>query len=160
MPFMDVRKPEESEIGPLAQLWYDGWQDGHAAVVPAALKRLRTLQNFRERMRDALPATRVIGPRGGPLGFCTIKADELYQLYVSSAARGTNVATDLIEDGEARLRDEGVKTAWLSCAIGNDRAARFYEKRGWRRVGTMTNVLDTIEGKFELVTWRYEKALA
>ena len=159
MPFMDIRKPEASEIDHLAQLWYDGWQDAHAQVVPAELKRLRTLQNFRERMRDALPHTRVIGPPGGALGFCTIKADELYQLYVASIARGTNVAAELIDDGEARLRGFGVKTAWLSVAIGNERAIRFYEKQGWRRIGKMTNLLDTIEGEFELVTWRFEKDL-
>ena len=28
-----------------------------------------------------------------------------------------------------------VEVAWLACAIGNDRAARFYEKSGWRRAG-------------------------
>jgi ribosomal protein S18 acetylase RimI-like enzyme len=159
MPLMDIRKPEASEIDHLAQLWYDGWQDAHALVVPGELKRLRTLQNFRERMRGILPQTRVIGPPGGALGFCTVKGDELYQLYVASAARGTNVAPDLMDDGEARLRDGGVKTAWLSVAIGNERAIRFYEKKGWRRIGKMTNLLDTIEGKFDLVTWRYEKAL-
>jgi ribosomal protein S18 acetylase RimI-like enzyme len=159
MAVMDVRRPEKGEIDHLAQLWYDGWQDAHAKVVPAELKRLRTLQNFRERMRDLLPDTRVIGPDGAPLGFCAIKADELYQLYVSSAARGTNVAADLMGDGEMRLREQGVKTAWLSVAIGNERAIRFYEKQGWRRIGKMTNVLDTIEGKFELITWRYEKAV-
>ena len=104
-------------------------------------------------------ASRVIGPEGRPVGFCTIKRDELYQLYVTAAARGTNVAWDLIDDGEARLRERGVKRAWLSAAIGNERAARFYEKRGWQRVGTMTNELDTPEGTFELVTWRYEKTL-
>jgi hypothetical protein len=25
------------------------------------------------------------------------------------------------------------QTTYLACAIGNDRAARFYEKRGWQR---------------------------
>ena len=28
-------------------------------------------------------------------------------------------------DGEARLADRGVEIAWLACAIGNERAARF-----------------------------------
>jgi RimJ/RimL family protein N-acetyltransferase len=46
----------------------------------------------------------------------------------------------------------GVQTAWLSCAIGNDRAARFYEKSGWRRAGTFVSRLDTI--KFDLEVWQ------
>jgi len=49
--------------------------------------------------------------------------------------------------------------AWLACAIGNERAARFYEKCGWRRVGKMINPLDTPDGVLPLEVWRYEKRL-
>lgn len=154
-----IRGAEPSEVDGLAKLWYDGWQDGHAQVVPAALKRLRTLESFAERLRASLPSVRVAGPVGAPLGFVLVKEDELYQLYVSAQARGSGLAAALIDDGEASLAKAGVRTAWLACAIGNDRAARFYEKRGWRRVGTMINQLDTQEGEFRLEVWRYEKAL-
>ena len=57
------------------------------------------------------------------------------------------------------MRDAGVRVAWLSCAIGNERAARFYEKRGWRRVGTVVEGLTLATGPFELEVWRYEKSL-
>ena len=60
---------------------------------------------------------------------------------------------------EARLAANGTATAWLACAIGNQRAARFYEKCGWRRVGNMINRLDTPTGIFPLEVWRYEKRL-
>jgi GNAT superfamily N-acetyltransferase len=156
---MDVRPADETEIEQLAQLWYDGWQDAHAEVVPAELRRLRTRKSFRERMRAGLADARVVGPRGAPAGFHMLKGDELYQLYVAAESRGSAVAATLIDDAEARLRDNGVRTAWLACAIGNERAARFYEKRGWRRVGTMINRLDTPEGVFSLEVWRYEKPL-
>lgn len=102
---------------------------------------------------------RVVGPPGEPVGFCIIKADELYQLYVSAKSRGAGVAAELITDAEARLSENGVETAWLACAIGNERAARFYEKRGWNRVGTMMNHLETSMGIFPLEVWRYEKSL-
>jgi hypothetical protein len=52
-----------------------------------------------------------------------------------------------------------MQVAWLACAIGNERAARFYEKRGWHRAGTMINHLVTAEGEFHLEVWRYEKHL-
>ncbi|HXV64473.1 MAG TPA: GNAT family N-acetyltransferase [Vicinamibacteria bacterium] len=82
---------------------------------------------------------RVVGPVGAPVGFCVVKGDELYQLYVSAQSRGAGVAAALIADAEARLVEDGVERAWLACAIGNERAARFYEKSGWHRVGTMMN---------------------
>jgi RimJ/RimL family protein N-acetyltransferase len=64
-----------------------------------------------------------------------------------------------VEDAEERLAGQGVAVAWLSCAIGNDRAARFYEKCGWRRTGNMVADLETTEGPFRLESWRYEKVL-
>jgi len=156
---MDIRPAETSEIDQLARLWFDGWQDAHAAIVPAELKRLRTLDSFRDRLRAALHDVRVAGAPGSPIGFHMLKDDELYQLYVSAAARGTGVAAALIADAESRLAANGFDAAWLTCAIGNDRAARFYEKCGWHRAATIVSPLETTEGTFALDVWRYEKPL-
>lgn len=156
---MDVRDAEEVEIDHLAKVWYDGWRDAHAQIVPAELIRLRTLESFRHRLQAALPNVRVVGPSGAPVGFCIVKADELYQLFVSAQSRGSGVAAALMADAEARLSESGVETAWLACAIGNERAARFYEKCGWRRAGTMVNELETANGMFPLKVWRYQKVL-
>jgi GNAT superfamily N-acetyltransferase len=156
---MHVRNAAAQELDQLATLWYEGWQDAHAAIVPAELARLRTLESFRERLQNALPNIRVAGPPGAPLGFTIVKDDELYQLFVAAPARGSGMAASLIDDAEAQLARNGVETAWLACAIGNDRAARFYEKRGWTRAGTMVNALNTAEGEFVLEVWRYEKRL-
>ena len=154
---MDIRDAEEHEVEPLAKIWFDGWTDAHARIVPAELKRVRTLESFTERMRAALATVRVAGPSGAPVGFHMLKDDELYQLYVAAQSRGLGVAAALIADAEAQLARAGVETAWLACAIGNDRAARFYEKSGWRRVGNMINPLETPDGMLDLEVWRYEK---
>jgi GNAT superfamily N-acetyltransferase len=154
-----VRSAAAVEIDRLARIWYDGWRDAHVRIVPAELTRLRTLESFRDRLQAALPAIRVVGPPGAPVGFSIVKRDELYQLFVSAESRGIGVAAALIADAEARLSRRGVETAWLACAIGNERAARFYEKSGWHRAGMMVNVLETSDGPFPLEVWRYEKSL-
>jgi GNAT superfamily N-acetyltransferase len=156
---MDIRDATQAEISRLAKIWYDGWQDAHAEIVPHELKRLRTLESFNERLEGLLTSVRVTTSNGEPLGFCILKDDELYQLYVSADARGKGVAAALINDAEFRFAENGVQTAWLACAIGNDRAARFYEKSGWHRTGNMINRLETPEGEFLLEVWRYEKSL-
>jgi GNAT superfamily N-acetyltransferase len=156
---MDVRAATRTEIDHLARLWYDGWQDAHAEILPAELKRRRTLESFRERLQAALAHTWVVGPPGAADGFYILKGDELDQLYVSAPARGSGVAAMLIADAERRLSAGGVTVAWLACAIGNERAARFYEKHGWQRTGTVVSQLDTPQGPFELEVWRYEKRL-
>jgi GNAT superfamily N-acetyltransferase len=156
---MNVRAADEAEIDHLARVWYDGWHEAHAQIVPAELTRLRTLESFRQRLRAALPSIRVAGPRGSPGGFCIVRGDELYQLFVSAESRGSGIAAVLVADAEARLADSGIETAWLACAIGNERAARFYEKCGWTRAGTMVNHAETENGAFPLEVWRYEKSL-
>jgi len=154
-----IGKAEITEIQSLARLWYDGWQDAHARIVPAELIRVRTLQNFQERLLVGCASIRVAGPAFAPIGFHWIRGAELYQFYVCTSARGSGAATLLMADAEAQLLGSGAGTAWLGCAIGNQRAARFYEKCGWVRKGVVRELLEVPGGTFPLEEWRYEKAL-
>lgn len=155
-----VRDAEPEDLKPLAHLWWSGWSDGHRGLLPEALTRLRTLESFQERMAAALPKVRTFGPVGAPLGFHLLKDDELYQFYLAAGARGTGAAAVLIADAEARLKQAGVALAWLACAIGNARAARFYEKAGWTMARIENVPTETAEGLFPLEVWRYEKRVA
>jgi aspartate racemase len=155
-----VRDAEASEFDALVHLWRSGWADAHLSILPPALVRLRTLEDFTTRMRKMYDSLRVVGPPGEPLGFHAVKNDELDQLYVSAQARGTGAAVALLHDAESRLAARGTRTAWLACAIGNERAAHFYEKHGWRRTGTVSYRPDTPEGPFPLEVWRFEKRLS
>jgi ribosomal protein S18 acetylase RimI-like enzyme len=155
---MIVRDADAAELDPLAKIWFDGWQDAHAHILPAELGRLRTLESFRQRLAAALDQVRVVGPTGAAVGFCMIKGRELHQLYVSSTARGSGAGAALMLDAQLRLRAGGARTAWLACAIGNDRAARFYEKQGWIRTGTVIEHLEAGGDTYPLEVWRYEKS--
>lgn len=158
-PPAGIRAAEAAEVDRLARIWHDGWHEAHAHLVPEELTRWRTLDSFRERVHESLAHFRVAGPPGAPVGLHVVKGEELYQLFVAAPARGSGVAAALIADAEARLAASYVDTAWLACAIGNDRAARFYEKCGWRRTGTMINHAEIPGGTFPLEVWRYEKSL-
>lgn len=156
---MQVRAAQESDIDDLAQIWHDGWQDAHAQILPAALAQHRTLECFRQTLQAALLSVRVASSLGSLVGFCIIHGDELYQLYVSANGRGTGVGGDLLADAELQFLSKGVNTAWLACAIGNERAATFYQKHGWQYIRTMLHQLDTPSGPFLLEVWRFEKDL-
>lgn len=155
-----MRAPVEPDLEPLADLWHSGWRDGHLAIVPEALARLRARDNFRDRLLARWNALRVAGPEGAPLGFHLILEDELNQFYLAAEARGTGLASAMMEDAEGCFRAAGVLRAWLACSIGNVRAARFYEKAGWVRTGVETIACETSEGPFPLDVWRYERELA
>lgn len=149
----------DDEIPFVAQLWFEGWQDAHAEILPAELAKHRTLERFVQRLGAERDEVFVVGPRGAPLGFYVLHGDELNQLYVSGEARGKGVAKALLDDAESRLAQRGYSATWLACAIGNERAARFYEKHQWRRDGIITIRLPLPGGHFDLDVWRYSKAL-
>jgi len=156
---MQVRPAESGEIDHLARLWHDAWHGSHAHLAPPELVRLRTLSSFRDRLEAMLSEVCVAGPAGAPLGLCALRGDELYQLFVSPEAHGSGVAAALINDAEARFAARGVELAWLACAVGNMRAARFYEKSGWRNAGTFVMMSETSHGPFPVDQWRFEKQL-
>lgn len=147
------------DVDHLAQIWFDGWHEAHAAIVPQALTQLRTFESFRERLRANLDAVRLAELAELAVGFAMLRGAELHQFYVAAAARGSGVASVLIADAEACLAERGVRVAWLACATGNHRAARFYEKCGWLHAGTMITPSETSRGPFPLEVWRYEKAI-
>ena len=113
---MDVRAADEADIESLAKIWFDGWHDAHAVIVPAALTRLRTLDSFRDRRRADLDAVRVASADGSPIGFSMLRGAELDQFYLSVSARGSGVAALMMADAEARLAGRGVRLAWLAQA--------------------------------------------
>ena len=156
---MIVRAIDEAELDHLARLWHEGWHDAHGSLVPPGWARARPLELFRERVTAARDEMRVIGPTGAPLGFFLLRGAELYQFYVARAARGSGMAAALLTQAEAELAARGVTTAWLDCAAGNNRAARFYEKSGWTRARTELSRLETQEGVFAIEVWIYQKKL-
>jgi GNAT superfamily N-acetyltransferase len=156
---MVIRLAIAADLDSLSQLWFDGWRDAHLAIVPAELAQHRTLPSFRARLTAALGDVLVAELAGEPAGFVMLRGDELYQFYVSRHARGTGLAAALMAEAERELIRRGVGVTWLSCAIGNDRAARFYEKCGWTRTGTITDQSVIEGGTFPIETWRYEKVL-
>ena len=156
-----VSRATEADVDAVASLWHDGWHDAHAELVPRSLSELRTPETFRERTRRHLKRVRVIRRDDARVvGLRITKGDELFQLYVGARARGTGAALALMHDAEGRLRARGVRRAWLACAIGNERAARFYRKCGWRLAGAVLDELETLDGAFTLEVWRFEKALS
>lgn len=153
------RLMEPSEIGVTARLWLDAWRDGHHGHVPDGLLKYRTETSFADRLSRMGDTLRLLGPVGAPLGFCAIKDDELYQLFVSRDARGTGAAQILLSDGEKRLAASGVKIAFLDCTPGNERAASFYRKCGWVfREATVWDV-ETEDGPFSMPAWIFEKTV-
>ena len=60
-----------------------------------------------------------------------VVGDEVEQVYVGDIGR----PSVLLAEAERRVRHSGHDTAWLAVVAGNERARRFYAKRGWVDAG-------------------------
>lgn len=160
MPDIIIRPAAPDDIPAMARIWHDGWQDGHAALVSADLAAVRTMQRFSERLEEALADVLVATQDSAVAGLVMLLDDELYQFYVDGIARGTGLAAQLMHAAEAELARRGHDKVFLYCAIGNDRAARFYEKCGWHRAAS--EEIEAADGGVSVMVpvWRYEKAVS
>ena len=127
-----IRPAGPADMAAVADLWHEGWHSGHAGHVPEGLTVLRTLESFHERTPLRVADTTVAASDDGALlGFAMVVGDEVEQVFVGPAARGTGVAASLLTEAERQVAAAGHASAWLAVVAGNARARRFYEKCGW-----------------------------
>ena len=62
---------------------------------------------------------------------------EIYALYVDPGRYEGGVGRMLMAHARRRLKEQGFEAAVLWVLIGNDRAASFYEREGWRPDGAV-----------------------
>lgn len=151
---MQIRPAKTDDIGAIAKLWHAQWHSAHAAVVDADLVLSRVAAEFDARTKAHLPQTYVAEVDGVLAGFFMIEGDELYQFYVGSGHQGSGLAQGMMAQAEALLPKPRV---WLACSVGNDRAARFYEKCGWQNTGEQELEVETSSGPKPVSIWRFEK---
>jgi ribosomal protein S18 acetylase RimI-like enzyme len=153
-----LRPATEADVEAIARLWHEGWRDGHEGNVPEALHEHRDLAQFVDRARRALSTTTVAIVDSAIAGFVTLHDDEVEQIYVDRAARGLGAAAALLDHAEAELARH-YDVAWLAVVAGNERARRFYAKRGWRDAGPFAYEAAVDGGTFALTAHRYEKCV-
>ena len=61
---------------------------------------------------------------------------ELSKIYVGLESQGSGVSTDLLREVELFAVSTGAQSLWLGVNQSNERANRFYERAGFRVVGT------------------------
>ena len=159
-----VRAARPSETERLAAIWHEAWHDAHAALVPAGLAALRTQAHFAERVEGLRTEDRLLVAGDPALGFAAVDCDELEQLMLAREARGTGAASALAAAACQRIAADGHARAWLLCAVGNERARRFYEREGWHVAAEVVERLpkdaaSPAAPRFDVPCWRMKRAL-
>ncbi len=162
MTAIDIRDASSPDVEAVARLWYEGWHDAHGGLFEADFVAARTVEHFRQRTER--PFDRVLVACDGEriAGFAALAGREVDQLYVDRAVRGGGVGTRLLAAGEAVLRSAGVEVVLIQCLVGNEPAAAFYRRRGYRDAGIADLPLWAAPGEGERLhpTHRFEKVLA
>jgi GNAT superfamily N-acetyltransferase len=155
-----IRPAVDADMAAVADLWHEGWHDGHAGRVPEGLTELRTLAAFHERTPARVTETTVaLSDSGDLLGFVMVVGDEVEQVFVGRTARGSGLAADLLTVAEQQVGAAGHESAWLAVVAGNARARRFYEKQGWVDEGDLPYEVTAGGQTFTSPCRRYVKTL-
>jgi ribosomal protein S18 acetylase RimI-like enzyme len=99
---------------------------------------------------------------GEIVGFYRLVLDGVFLVFayvhliaVKTAYRGLGTGTKLLEDAERRIREEreypDIKKSFLLVGKINRRAKRYYELRGYRRVGTLEDLFSAGDTEFLMV---------
>jgi GNAT superfamily N-acetyltransferase len=157
LPELPAARPTDAAA--IAEIWRLGWRDGHHGFVPRELAEARTEESFRARASKRIPDTTVATDDGAVAGFVLVVADEVEQVYVAAAHRGTGVADVLIQEAERQVRANGHREAWLAVIAANARARAFYERSGWVDEGPFDYAARAEEGTIPVPCRRYAKLL-
>lgn len=77
----------------------------------------------------------VIVDNGQIAGFAATRRDEFLHFGTAVHTWGSGLAGRAHDEVLEHLRDRGNRTAWLRVFEANERAIRFYAKRGWMPTG-------------------------
>lgn len=159
MSLITLRPASPGDANDIAAIWHEGWRDGHLGRVPEALLEARSEKSFRLRAAQRVDSTVVACADEKVAGFIMVAGNEVEQVYVSSAHRGTGVAGVLLAEAERLVRAGGYLHAWLAVVPGNARARRFYERHGWVDDGPIDYPAATADGPIRVPAHRYIKQL-
>ncbi len=143
----------------MAAIWHRGWQQGHLGNVPDELARARTERTFWTRAAQRVADTTVADVDGRVAGFIMVVGDEVEQVYVDEASRGTGVAAVLLAEAERQVRAGGHDRAWLAVVAGNEPARRFYAKHRWVDEGRFDYRASAPGGPITVPCHRYTKSV-
>lgn len=156
----NLRPGTAADAAAVADIWHSGWHEAHPGHVPEGLTARRTLEAFHDRAPARVADTTVAEVDGEVAGFIMVVGDEVEQVYVATAHRGSGLADLLLDESERQVAAHGHAVAWLAVVVGNQRARRFYEKRGWVDGGDLPYEVTALGETFLSPCRRYLKRVS
>lgn len=134
-----IRRLRPDDAGAFHALALASWLDAYGGLLPEDV-----VANAPRMISSAMAARfdkfMVAFANGRPMGYYSLGDSEedrnyLWHLYVDPAVQGQGVGRLLHSAALDELRGRGCAFAALDYVAGNAKAARFYERNGWRETG-------------------------
>jgi ribosomal protein S18 acetylase RimI-like enzyme len=172
---VEVRAATVEDAREIAAVHIASWRGGYPELMPAEMLDALSLDERERQWQHWLAPggeraqTLLADTHSALAGFSTLAvpsrdADEppgcgeIHALYVDPAAWGVGAGSALMDASLESLRAQGCDQAILWMLEGNERAAGFYAKRGWRTDGGRRGS-QYYPDTPELIEIRYRRAL-
>jgi GNAT superfamily N-acetyltransferase len=165
----DVRIATAGDARAIAEIHVASWQQGYRRQLPDSYLKSLSADDRETRWAQSLcdgAAVLLAEHAGTPLGFVSYGPSrdddapetfaEIYGLYVHPDAWSTGKGQQLHDCALAALTAQGSTVVTLWVLTSNDRARRFYSRRGWQLEGA-TKVVE-MDG-VTLCEMRYKRTL-
>ncbi len=91
------------------------------------------------------------------VGFIAIKRNIMFANYIrrivlQEERRSKGIGSKLLKYVEEKTIAEKLPNVFLLCSTTNEKAIKFYEKNGYKKIGTVENFVD--EGLHEYLFWK------
>lgn len=156
---VEIRRARTDERSDVALLYWQTWHETQAAREPPEVGASRPLAFFEKRVAGWSEPPLIVRRDRCLMGFAAWQGSYLGQLFVDHVYRSSGVGAHLLAAAEAAMGEDGCRTVWLNCIVGNDGARSFYERHGWRVDDEIDDPV-TFEGSTITVrTWQMVKHL-
>lgn len=81
------------------------------------------------------------------------------QLFIEPSWQGAGLGCLLLAAAETAMRRGGVEEAYLTCAVGNERARAFYLRHGWSEQGVESYPAQVEDDTTPVSVWCLAKRL-
>lgn len=138
-----IRAFEEKDIPAMSRIHAESWRTAYRGIVPRAfldgLSDDFWVPAFRSFLRDGIPRALVLFKEDEPVGCVCFGPSrdeslqgwgEIVSLYVLPDCEGRGFGTMLLDAALAGLAEDGFDRVYLWVLEKNERARRFYERRG------------------------------
>lgn len=136
LPRLELRRGRPEDTRAVTELLHVAWHQTYDRVLPTQLTAPRTRDSFRDRIASGIDRAWLawLGPR--LVGYMKLTANCIDELWVAPGHQRRGVGSRLLQQALTDFRAAGYQGVQAGCEDFNRAACGFFERQGWRVIGS------------------------